>query len=415
MKLTVSNFQIHKEPNTIDIPEGETTYLDGDSDTGKSAMMRAMRWVCENKPDGGSFVTFKQPRGTCSVSELEVDGHVIKRERGKSKNSYFLDGEEFKAFGRSVPEPIAEVLKLSPYAIQLQGEVPFLIGDSPTDAAKILSEACGLGVIDTVVQYVRQKKNKVDADIRKADILIESAQGRLSDAEKQLPLAEVLEKTADAGEAVEQLQDNVEDLNDAIEDQPTGKLIEVGKVCLLAREAHKVEADRDRLASSRTTLHQAIADEPQGEILDIYDIFPKVKEAKSIAEDMSVMAQAITDLTNAIADVPTGVYYDLTDIRFIFNCAKERYKNIPQLQDTVAYLTKAIADEPKGTVIDVSAITPLVASAKAMESEKQLLTTMVAQMQNMLSEEPAVVLIDTTDLVNQRAQIKVCPMCGKEL
>lgn len=330
MKLTVQNFQIHRE-KTVEIPEGETTYLEGDSDIGKSAMLRALRWVCENKPDGGSFVTFKSPRGTNSKVTLELDGRTVTRERGKSKNTYGLDSEVFEAFGRNVPEPVAKFLNLSPYAFQLQGEVPFLIGASPTDAAKILSDACGLGVIDTAVAFARGKKTVADADIRKCDILLDSAQRRLDDADKELPAADALETAAGLGEEVEALE------------------------------------------SKRSALSAALGDEPTGEVLDI-------------------------------AAAQTGVAV-----------ARSAEAGVKDLLAAAAALRSAIADAPRGEVYDLRAATKALEAARGLGAEVEMLSGMSKAIREVLAAAPKGELLDTSELEKQRAAIKVCPTCGREL
>lgn len=373
MKLTLSNFQIHQKPTTLEIPEGETTYVEGDSDTGKSSRLRAMRWLCENKPDGVSFVTFKQPRGTNSLVRLEVDGRVIERERGKSKNLYRMDGETFEAFGRSVPEPIAKFLALSPYTFQLQGEAPFLIGASPTDAAKILSDACGLGVIDTAVQFVRSKKAAAEAEIRKSEILLESAQARLAAATEQLPLADALEAAAKAGDDVEELTRNVGLLSDALDDEPKGEVVDVEAVRTVADTAHACEAERDTLTTMTMRLCGAIRNEPTGTVFDVAG---------------SVRA----------ADI-----------------ARARRSELEGMHSHAVALNRAIQTEPTGTLLDVSAVVPVTRRAIAASDEAAMLDKMARAMRAALQNEPQGVLMDTSELQKQRAQIKICPTCKREL
>jgi len=331
MKFALNNFQIHKS-TVCDIPEGETTYIEGDSDTGKSSKLRALRWLCTNKPDGGSFVTFKTPRGATSKVELsEIDGHTVTRERGKSKNLYTLDGEVYEAFGRQVPEPVAKVLRLSPYAFQLQGEPPFLIGFTPTDAAKVLSEACGLGVIDTAVAFVRSKKAEADADLRKTEILLESAQQRLAAAEAQMPLADALEAAAGAGEACEALE------------------------------------------RRRGLLEGAIEAEPQGTVLDI----------EPLRDCCCLAHQAETAMLNAISRADA--------VRLAVNAA------------------------PQGVLFKLEGVDFAVENARLLDAEHACLVARISDVITALRDEPRGTPIDTTELQQQRAQIKVCPMCGREL
>lgn len=372
MKLTVQNFQIHRE-NSVEIPEGETTYLEGDSDIGKSAMLRALRWVCENKPDGGSFVTFKSPRGTNSKVTLELDGRTVTRERGKSKNTYGLDSEVFEAFGRNVPEPVAKFLNLSPYAFQLQGEVSFLIGASPTEAAKILSDACGLGVIDTAVAFARNKKTVADADIRKCEILLDSAQRRLDDADKELPAADALERAADLGEETEVLESRRQALSDAIDDEPGGEVLDIAAAQASVALARSAEVGVKDLLGRAAALRKAIADAPKGELYDIAAAKEKMGEARVIGAWLADVGASALRLRQAIDDAPRGGAYDLGPV------------------------AKALE------------------AARAVESEVTMLVSMSNSIRDVLAVAPKGDLLDTSELEKQRAQIKVCPTCGREL
>lgn len=415
MKLVLSNFQIHQKPTTLDIPENETTYVEGDSDTGKSSRLRAMRWLCENKPDGVSFVTFKQPRGTNSLVRLEVDGHVIERERGKSKNLYRMDGETFEAFGRSVPEPIAKFLALSPYTFQLQGEAPFLIGASPTDAAKILSDACGLGVIDTAVQFVRSKKAAAEAEIRKSEILLESAQARLAAATEQLPLARALEAAAKAGDDVEELTRNVGLLSDALDDEPKGEVVDVEAVRTVADTAHACEAERDTLTTMTMRLCGAIRNEPTGTVFDVAGSVRAADIARARRSELEGMRSHAVALNRAIQTEPTGTLLDVSAAKPFIAEARVLGGWIADVTISKGRICQALQAEPHGEVWDVSAVVPVTRRAIAASDEAAMLDKMARAMRAALQNEPQGVLMDTSELQKQRAQIKICPTCKREL
>lgn len=415
MNLTLSNFQIHQKPTTLEIPEGETTYVEGDSDIGKSSRLRAMRWLCENKPDGGSFVTFKQPRGTTSVVTLEVDGRVIERERGKSKNLYRMDGETFEAFGRSVPEPVARFLSLSPYAFQCQGEVPFLIGASATDAAKILSDACGLGVIDTATAFVKGKKTIADAEIRKSEILLESAQARLATATEQLPLADALEVAAKAGDDVEELTSNVGLLSDALDDEPEGEVVNVEAVRTVADTAHACEAERGTLTAMTMRLCGAIRSEPVGALLDVSAVVPVTESIRALVSVVDKLAYSATRMETCISEEPTGALLDVSAAKPFIAEARVLGGWIVDVTISKGRMCQALQAEPQGEVRDVSAVTPVTRRALAALDEATMLDKMARTMRAALQNEPQGVLEDVTILQQQRAQIKVCPTCQREL
>ena len=415
MKLIVSNFQIHQKPKTVEIPEGETTYLEGDSDIGKSALMRAMRWLGENKPDGGSFVTFKQPRGTTSVVRLEADGRVIERERGKSKNLYKLDEETFEAFGRSVPEPIANFLALSPYAFQCQGEVPFLIGASPTEAAKILSDACGLGVIDTAVQFVRQKKTVVEAEIRKSEILLESAQARLATATEQLPLSDALEAAARMGDQVEELSDKREAMETRLDDEPSGEVLDTEHAKDCAALAHLAAEGIETLTARALTLRRTLQNDPVGVPFDMSAVFPIAGALHEIVTALAGMHDRAARIRQSLANEPTGALHDVSAAKPLAVAAGIRWGEVEELHAHAVALNRTIQNEPVGEIRDVSRVLSAVARARATIEERATLSEMCRKMRHAVYGEPQGDLMSTSELEQQRAQIKVCPTCKREL
>lgn len=415
MNLTLSNFQIHQKPTTLEIPEGETTYVEGDSDIGKSSRLRAMRWLCENKPDGGSFVTFKQPRGTNARVMLEADGRLVMRERGKSANLYKLDGETFEAFGRSVPEPIAKFLNLSPYAFQCQGEVPFLIGASPTEAAKILSDACGLGVIDTAVQFVRKKKTVVEAEIRKSEILLESARARLVTATEQLPLADALEKAAELGDDAEEIELKRAELGMAIEDEPAGRPLDIAGVARSAALARSAGELAQILTGQSLALGRALRDEPTGAPFDMSPVFPIAGALHEIVPVLAGMHDRAARMRQSLAAEPTGRLLDVSAAKPFIGEARVLGGWLVDVTISKGRMYQALQAEPRGEVRDVSAVVPVTRRALAALDEAAMLDKMARTMRAALQNEPQGDLEDVTKLQQQRAQIKVCPTCGREL
>ena len=113
--LDIKNFQAHKELH-LDLGKNIVT-ITGESDRGKSAILRSLIWLATNRPSGDDFIRY----GTneCAVKAI-VDGHTIERVKGKKTNSYILDGVEYKALKTDVPEEIAKILNIDKNNIQQQ-------------------------------------------------------------------------------------------------------------------------------------------------------------------------------------------------------------------------------------------------------------------------------------------------------
>lgn len=146
-QLTVRNFQKHKH-KVIDLDPYVTVFV-GPTGAGKTALLRALRWLCLNKGDWEAFLSHD---ATTVISRLKVDGHTITRKNCKSGNIYELDGTELRAFGRGgVPDPVADVLNVDETNFQQQLDSPFWFMETAGEVSKELNKIVNLSLIDKVL------------------------------------------------------------------------------------------------------------------------------------------------------------------------------------------------------------------------------------------------------------------------
>lgn len=163
-RLKLENFQSHKESEIIFDP-GMTVII-GQTDHGKSSIIRALKWVLYNEPRGSDFITVGCK--SCRVTLEMQDGTTIIRERDGSKNRYILikgdQKEVFEGFGNTVPLEITQahgipklyLNKDSSSAVNLaeQLEPPFLISENGSNKAKALGQLIGIHIIDEAQRTV---------------------------------------------------------------------------------------------------------------------------------------------------------------------------------------------------------------------------------------------------------------------
>jgi len=142
MKVTVEGYQSVAQSTEITV-EG-LTVITGESNIGKSAIIRAITALLENKL-GHWFIT--DGKANAQVT-LESNGHQVSWFKSRKTTEYRVDGREHKKAGRSAPE---EVDKLGFYQVSAQGakyrpqisqqfDRPFIIGEkSPIVAAELLA------------------------------------------------------------------------------------------------------------------------------------------------------------------------------------------------------------------------------------------------------------------------------------
>lgn len=163
-RIEIENFQSHFRTVIEPAPSGQLTVITGASDVGKTAILRALRWLFYNTPQGVDFI-----RVGCAFARVTLtlaDGTQVIRERSKSTyNRYIIirgdnpkDRQVFEGFGVEPPWEIKQVLgiqtltfgdlEIAPnLAEQLDG--PFLGKAVSAGArAKVLGKLAGTEEID---------------------------------------------------------------------------------------------------------------------------------------------------------------------------------------------------------------------------------------------------------------------------
>ena len=177
------NFQCHKNKTKIEFSEKMTCFM-GNSESGKTAVLRCIDQIQNNARTGSKYVTRKEKGkkknniflGTLTFS----NGKSIKRIRSKDKNEYevYLQGEEpliRKDFGSEIPEDVKfhlgnqnividenESLNIN-YSEQLRGI--FLVADKDLRKAQIIDSVAKVNVftlsLDTLKLDGTRKRNQL--------------------------------------------------------------------------------------------------------------------------------------------------------------------------------------------------------------------------------------------------------------
>lgn len=172
-RLTLRNFQPH---HRLVVDLDQITVFTGDTNAGKSAVLRALRWIAFNQPAGDDFISWGEE--VCSGT-LEVNGRKIRRKRGKGINTYSLDGKVYKAFGQSVPDEIASLLNLGEDNFQAQLDPPFWFTLTPGQVSRELNRVVALDLIDSV-------QSGVATEVRRARSVVQVSETRLTKAQQEL-------------------------------------------------------------------------------------------------------------------------------------------------------------------------------------------------------------------------------------
>ncbi|GAE89207.1 AAA family ATPase [Acetivibrio straminisolvens] len=189
-RIKIENFQSHRNTE-LSFSDGLNVIV-GPSDQGKSAIIRAIKWVLYNEPRGTDFI--RQGANSARVSIELNNGYVITRERTSSKNRYTLRDPEgnvsiFEGFGNEVPLEIVKAHGIPKVVLDMdiraslnigeQLEGPFLLSESGATRAKAIGRLTGIHIIDQAIKDCA-------TDIRRENQTCDRVRNEIDDIDKKL-------------------------------------------------------------------------------------------------------------------------------------------------------------------------------------------------------------------------------------
>jgi exonuclease SbcC len=181
----------------------------GSSDSGKSAIIRTLRWVVWNRPSGDAL---QSTWGGQTSVELEIEEGIIVRIKDK-KDYYKLYGGsdadlDFKAIGTGVPEEVSRILNINEINLQYQLDSPFLLSNTPGEVATHFNKVARLDKIDQGTSNVNSWVRELETTIGHEATKDKPATGlikQIQDLEEQLKAFDYLDKMEVEVEVLEEL------------------------------------------------------------------------------------------------------------------------------------------------------------------------------------------------------------------
>ncbi len=210
-RIEIHNFQSHARTVIEPAPAGGLTVITGPSDNGKSAIVRALKWLYYNdQPQGDDFC-----RAGCDFVEANIettsDRHVTRR-RTSSTNRYIVDGKKYEGFRYSVPIEVQQATSVRPVRLDNdniqaniagQLEAPFLGNSISAPArAKALGKLAGAEVID-------QANRDLGTDLHRAKQEVKRLEAEVEKLEQQAAQYDYLPALADRLEQLKQLDEQI--------------------------------------------------------------------------------------------------------------------------------------------------------------------------------------------------------------
>lgn len=180
--IEIENFQSHKT-TILDFHEG-VNIIKGRSHSGKSSVIRALKWALLNRPVGFHFKShFSGKKELTSVAIEFDDGGWVKRTKGTGVNQYEGEGikDKLEAIRSDVPDEISQITRMDTINVLEQGDPYFMLQETPGKVAKMLNTIVGLDVIDetmtkinSIISTASAKVKYMENDIFKVESHLES-------------------------------------------------------------------------------------------------------------------------------------------------------------------------------------------------------------------------------------------------
>lgn len=184
-KIVLTNFQAHVH-TTIKFHPGLNVIV-GESNAGKSSILRALKKVIRDLPAGNNFVN-KDVDGyeiRIDVDDFCVTRHITKDKKGVTKdNQYRLEcvtakPQQFDSFGREIPHEVVVALNMPLIDLddgtQLdlhfanQHDQPFLVEGTASTRSKVLGRISGLNIVDRAIQNVKKETRQINSTLKVVD------------------------------------------------------------------------------------------------------------------------------------------------------------------------------------------------------------------------------------------------------
>lgn len=330
-KVIIENFQSHKHTE-LEFSDGFNVLI-GESSQGKSSILRAIRWVYENKPTGRSFI--RKGEKEARVTIFLKNGTMVSRYVTPTKNGYEIlhpDGKKEEGNTRLLPE-VQKLLGFNdlvidkdltvPLNFMKQGEGWFLISGawSAHQRAKVLGAIKETHFADAVRRELEKEADKTTnakkESIKKAGMLQEELKkyDYLDDLKSKIDFIEKtyekikeykekISKITELIEAVKSIKEKIKECDEAIKQlEPLNALKEkINEIKELNNKCATIETLNEEIKLIKPRLNSAVKYISRTDNIEkIRDRFEQLKYLNEALGKIEDATKEYCDLNNKIS------------------------------------------------------------------------------------------------------------------
>jgi exonuclease SbcC len=233
--IELENFQAHGKTR-FDFDGTGLNAIIGASDSGKTAVVRGLRWLLYNDPKGTEFIRFGESRAT--VRAHFSNGKTIERSRTQSSAGHYRitdstgDTQEYTGFNHNVPIDVINAHQMpktqlskdveSSLNISYQLDGSFLIGESTSTRASVIGRLTGVHIVDAAIRETGKKvlniQRDIKADLREEESLVERLATDFTDLPELQDEVNQLELLLAHGQKLEKKLTELQDIGEQYQD-----------------------------------------------------------------------------------------------------------------------------------------------------------------------------------------------------
>lgn len=403
-RVQIENFQSHKKTD-IWFDKG-FNILVGSSNSGKSGILRSIKWCLTNTPSGNSFI--KKGESSTKVRVTLDNGYAIERERGRSSgNNYYRllndEGdiiEEYTGFGSKVPSEIESVVGTIDeidYTFADQMESPYLIADTPRVRAEKIGSLEDFATLDLAISDIKSDERDVKKEEKEGNKRIKELEVEINTLQEEVKRVEPLyEYVKSVRKSVLQKEKDAKELRTITERVSE---INANLPALI---------DSQRFAFELTTLYDE---------MNLEERVDKHKELKRVVEQLSDAKEKLKELSMHSYDYIDKASESVRLVEEKVSEFREAKRLLQELEQNESRYEQIEPISDRVTAIDLSPIEARIMKVRELsvlsegliENEKKRLH---------LKGQFSVIEQDISQLLNEFVEeiqrTEVCPTCAQD-
>ena len=314
-RVELRNFQSHTK-SQFEFEAGVNAII-GPSDSGKTAILRALRWVIWNRPLGDAF---RSDWGGNTSGTSEVPGNVVTHWKHDNGHGYTINGKKLTAIKTDVPEDVVNILNIDEINLQQQFDRPFLLDSSAGEVAAHFNKIAHLDIIDATMRTLASWQRKLNQDVQVYESKIDEYEHAVQqfefipDMEKQIAKAEKYQSKIDKLDkeitALTKVIDELEEIDLQMEElTPILKLEGSVKEYLILREEKiSMETSRNALSSLVSELNVSFdvlkeleaLPTKETDVNEAIELFRSIEFHKEIKRELSAYIERMKETDEAL-------------------------------------------------------------------------------------------------------------------